>query len=52
MGKFRVLMTDTIFPDTTIEQEELRRIDADFVLASPRRPRDPQARRTTAVTAS
>jgi D-3-phosphoglycerate dehydrogenase len=34
MGKFRVLMTDTIFPDTTIEQEELRRIDADFVLAS------------------
>jgi D-3-phosphoglycerate dehydrogenase len=34
MGKFRVLMTDTIFPDTAIEQEELRRIDADFVLAS------------------
>lgn len=34
MGKFRVLMTDTIFPDTTIEQAELRRIDADFALAS------------------
>jgi len=34
MSKFRVLMTDTIFPDTTIEQEELRRIDAEFVLAS------------------
>jgi D-3-phosphoglycerate dehydrogenase / 2-oxoglutarate reductase len=34
MAKFRVLMTDTIFPDTTIEQEELRRIDAEFVLAS------------------
>jgi D-3-phosphoglycerate dehydrogenase len=34
MGKYRVLMTDTIFPDTTIEQEELRRIDADFLLAS------------------
>jgi D-3-phosphoglycerate dehydrogenase len=34
MSTFRVLMTDTIFPDTTIEQEELRRIDADFVLAS------------------
>ena len=33
MGKFRVLMTDTIFPDTEIEQEELRRIDADLVLA-------------------
>ena len=33
MNKFRVLMTDTIFPDTTIEQEELRRIDAEFVLA-------------------
>ena len=34
MGKFRVLMTDTIFPDTVIEQEELRRIDAEFLLAS------------------
>ncbi len=34
MSTFRVLMTDTIFPDTTIEQEELRRIDAEFVLAS------------------
>ena len=33
MNTFRVLMTDTIFPDTTIEQEELRRIDAEFVLA-------------------
>ena len=33
MSTFRVLMTDTIFPDTTIEQEELRRIDAEFVLA-------------------
>jgi D-3-phosphoglycerate dehydrogenase len=34
MAKFRVLMTDTIFPDTAIEQEELRRIDAEFMLAS------------------
>ena len=34
MSTFRVLMTDTIFPDTTIEQEELRRINAEFVLAS------------------
>lgn len=33
MAKFRVLMTDSIFPDTSIEQAELRRIDADFVLA-------------------
>jgi D-3-phosphoglycerate dehydrogenase len=33
MGTFRVLMTDTIFPDTTIEREELRRVDADFMLA-------------------
>jgi D-3-phosphoglycerate dehydrogenase len=33
MGQFRVLMTDTIFPDTAIERETLRAIDADFILA-------------------
>jgi len=33
MGKFRVLMTDSIFPDTTIEEEELRKIDAELLLA-------------------
>lgn len=34
MAKYRVLMTDTIFPDTAIEREALSRIDAEFVLAS------------------
>ncbi len=33
MARFRVLMTDSIFPDTAIEQAELRAIDADLVLA-------------------
>ena len=34
MAKYRVLMTDTIFPDTAIERETLSRIDAEFMLAS------------------
>ena len=34
MGKYRVLMTDTIFPDTAIEREALSRIDAELTLAS------------------
>ena len=34
MARLRVLMTDTIFPDTQIERETLRVIDAEFVLAS------------------
>ena len=34
MAKYRVFMTDTIFPDTAIEREMLSRVDAEFTLAS------------------
>lgn len=34
MAKFKVFMTDTIFPDTEMEKKVLSQLDADFVLSS------------------
>jgi len=40
LSKYKVFMTDTIFPDTEIEERELSKIDAELVLSS---EKDPQA---------
>ncbi len=39
MSKYKVFMTDTIFPDTSIEEKELSSIDAELVVSSANDPR-------------